>query len=574
MILLPIVSRELRVASRRRGTYWWRTMAALTAIVLGTWIFLMIEFQQGPRQTAGFVIFSMVTGTTVLYALFNGVQATVDCLSAEKREGTLGLLFLTDLKGYDVVLGKLAAASLRVLYGVIAVVPMLAVPVMMGGVTFGEVGRMALVALNALFFSLTVGIFVSAMSRSARRAVEGAFGLLVLFTGALPACAGWLKYYHKPVWTQTACLAPSAGFAYYQAFDVQNKVTPGVFWISMGVIHALGWIFLALASVVAPRSWQDRPATARGLRWRERWQQWTFGNAEERRKYRARLLDANAFFWLASRSRLKPAGVWLLLCLLGCGWAWGAKKLGREWFDLPVYVMTGLLLNSLLKNWVAAEATRQLSEERSRGSLELLLSTPLSVREILHGQFLALQRQFLGPLALVIVLNFFFMNSISMRLLGSDWQANDDDRASWYCVWIAAIVMLMADLAAVYWLGMWQGLKARNSNAAIRVTQAWILLLPWVAMALVWLLVTMVAYLSGIRWDIFGWKFWLACWVFFGLATDIGFGIRARNKLLTGFRAAATERYVPHVKRLARKPPATGGAANPPAPPMIQAAGK
>ena len=47
-----------------------------------------------------------------IYSLVAGRRFTADCLSEEKREGTLGLLFLTDLKGYDVVLGKVAATSL------------------------------------------------------------------------------------------------------------------------------------------------------------------------------------------------------------------------------------------------------------------------------------------------------------------------------------------------------------------------------------------------------------------------------------------------------------------------------
>jgi len=36
MTFLPIVARELRVASRRRGTYWARTVAALTIVAVGT----------------------------------------------------------------------------------------------------------------------------------------------------------------------------------------------------------------------------------------------------------------------------------------------------------------------------------------------------------------------------------------------------------------------------------------------------------------------------------------------------------------------------------------------------------
>ena len=130
MTFLPIVARELRIAARRRSTYWVRSGAALVIMVIGTWFFLVNE--QRPPHEIAVVLFSILTGGAVLYCLFCGVRSTADCLSEEKREGTLGLLFLTDLKGYDVVFGKLAATSLNGFYGVLAVVPMLALPLLDG----------------------------------------------------------------------------------------------------------------------------------------------------------------------------------------------------------------------------------------------------------------------------------------------------------------------------------------------------------------------------------------------------------------------------------------------------------
>src|SRR3954453_16146058 len=130
MTFLPIVGRELRVAARRRMTYWIRTGAALIIIVIGTWFFLMM--QTAATSEIAKTLFGILTGSAVLYSLMSGPRDTADCLSGEKREGTLCLLFLTDLKGYDVVIGKLVASSLNAFYGVLAVVPMLAIPLLMG----------------------------------------------------------------------------------------------------------------------------------------------------------------------------------------------------------------------------------------------------------------------------------------------------------------------------------------------------------------------------------------------------------------------------------------------------------
>jgi ABC-type transport system involved in cytochrome c biogenesis permease component len=109
----------------------------------------------------GSQIFSLLSGLALAYALFSGVRCTADCLSEEKRSGTLGLLFLTDLKGYDVVLGKLVANSLEAVYGLVAVLPVLAVPLLLGSVTGSEFWRMNLLLLNALIFSLTCELLIS-----------------------------------------------------------------------------------------------------------------------------------------------------------------------------------------------------------------------------------------------------------------------------------------------------------------------------------------------------------------------------------------------------------------------------
>src|SRR6202142_1180086 len=143
MTFLPIVARELRIAARRPGTYWVRSGAALALLVIGTW-FMLMNWRE-PTNAIALGLFSILTGSAVLYCLLSGVWFTADCLSQEKREGTLGLLFLTDLKGYDVVFGKLVATSISGFYALGAIFPVLAIPLLTGGITNGEFWRMVLV---------------------------------------------------------------------------------------------------------------------------------------------------------------------------------------------------------------------------------------------------------------------------------------------------------------------------------------------------------------------------------------------------------------------------------------------
>ena len=109
------------------------------------------------------------------FALLSGVFLTADCLSAERREGTLGLLFLTDLTPLDVALGKLAATSLHACYALLAAFPVLALPLLLGGVTGAEFARVLLVLAVTLFLSLAAGLCVSAVNRETRNAMGGTF---------------------------------------------------------------------------------------------------------------------------------------------------------------------------------------------------------------------------------------------------------------------------------------------------------------------------------------------------------------------------------------------------------------
>src|SRR4051812_32516363 len=135
MMFLPVVERELRVAARRGYTYWTRFFGALATLITGAWVWGWGTAGQ-PGHDRGEFLFQCVSSLAFAYCLLAGITITSDTLSLEKREGTLGLLFLTNLAGYDVVLGKLAASSLNAVYRLFSVFPILAIPLLLGALTF------------------------------------------------------------------------------------------------------------------------------------------------------------------------------------------------------------------------------------------------------------------------------------------------------------------------------------------------------------------------------------------------------------------------------------------------------
>src|SRR5580658_4883649 len=246
MTFLPVVERELRVASRRRGTYWGRFAAAVIGSALAAYVLLAA---QDTNEKVGATLFAVVSTVVFLYACVAGTLVTCDCLSEEKREGTLGLLFLTDLKGHDVVLGKLAATSVNAFYGMLAVLPMLSIPFILGGVSHSEMLRVVLVAINLLFFFLSIGLFVSALCRKDNWALGLSImiGLVLVLAG--PLMTQFLSAYQNA----ESLSSPAAGC--FLAFDeIYTRGHHSDFWLNAEATQLYSWVFFGLACRIVPRS--------------------------------------------------------------------------------------------------------------------------------------------------------------------------------------------------------------------------------------------------------------------------------------------------------------------------------
>jgi ABC-type transport system involved in cytochrome c biogenesis permease component len=526
MAPLPIVARELRVAARRRGTYFTRLGAALAALGIGMWIMAVPGF--GASRQIGMALFVALSVISFIYSLMAGIYATADSLSEEKREGTLGLLFLTDLKGYDVVLGKLAATSLNCFYGMLAIFPIMAISLLAGGVTGAEFWRVTLVSVNNLFFSLAVGMFCSAMCKDGRKAGLLAFLVILFFSGLVPLIGSALNRWDEPA---APFYLVSPGYSCVMAFESnfrsgRSGLGPmSYFYMSVLCVQVLAWLFLALTAAIVPRVWQDRAESAGGARFRERWLRWAHGSAATRLALRRHMLQINPFYWLAGRDRLKGVLVWGFMGFGGLLWGWGLWQHPVAWKDKVAYVWTALIVHTAFKFWMAGEASRRFAADRRSGALELMLSTPLSVAEILAGQTRALVRQFAVPALVVLLVDFVFLHT-------------DSKDGEWSCFWCVSMLVFVADLVTLAWVGMWTGVASRHANRAAGSALVRVLVLPWLIFGVS---MTMIALSPGrAGW---GFKFVAVFWGVVALVNDAVVGVLASRKLLDNFRAVATQRY-------------------------------
>src|SRR5437868_8629126 len=124
MTLLPMIARELRAESRGAFTYWLRVSSALTLIGVGLLFFLEREAQNWDGKE----LFFLLHRSVFIMAWVVGTVLTADVISRERRDGTLGILFLTPLRPLEVVTAKGVAHGLRALGVGVAALPVMVLP--------------------------------------------------------------------------------------------------------------------------------------------------------------------------------------------------------------------------------------------------------------------------------------------------------------------------------------------------------------------------------------------------------------------------------------------------------------
>jgi len=475
MTFLPIVERELRLAARKWASFWIRMAAALVTSLIGCGFLAFTLFGLVPPNSVGSGLFAFLTWLAFIVAALAGVFFTSDCISEEKREGTLGLLFLTDLRGHDVVLGKLVSNSLRSAYGLLATFPIVALALIMGGVTGGAFWRTALALLLTLGFSLTTGLCLSSLTTEGRKSLGGTLlVVLVACLGTLTADGVWAGIQSTPFVPRFSWVSPLWMFT--EAERGRQE-----FWLSAAVCAGLSLAMLAVACWMTPRGWQE---AGRETGNQEKGWLYTFeyGSAELRERRRKKLLPVNPLLWFCGRLRWR--GLVVSIALTAAILTLGIMLCMEELRPAAVYVgmASSFLLVWMMYFWMASESARFFVESRRNGALELLLSTPLTGREVVKGLRGALWRLFLVPVLLLAVLQ--LSSSVAMLVA----MKSEPVGLPFALVGIPYlgggafnIITRVADLIAVGWVGVWMGLTSRNANLAVLKTLLFVQVLPGLA---------------------------------------------------------------------------------------------
>ncbi|HEY5910605.1 MAG TPA: ABC transporter permease subunit [Verrucomicrobiae bacterium] len=470
MTFLPILERELRGRARGRATYWSRSGLAL----LGVLICL--------PQLAGSGAWGGVTGPDTFLAI--GVAAfllcccgclvTADVVDAERREGTLGLLLLTRVEALDLLCGKLGANGLTGFCALAAFSPLLAIPILGGGVTGGEAFRCGLALVNTLFLSLAVGLFTSVWRQVRGWGAAWAFGLMAVLVG-LPWIGTWLPANIGPAALLELKIASPLA-ALLGGRDYPYNTDPGAFWLALLIGQLMAWLFLAAASYGLRRSlWPGSPTSDR------------VESLLPAPAHRLQVGDSAPIAWLVQRQPGLKRGLWIAAtAMVLAPWTQFFVLRAANWrvmaYEAPFYYICTLVTSCLLA-WMAS---RFFIQARRSGALEALLATPIGAQTVLSGQLAGLRHLIRGPFLLMLA------SAVGLHFACWVLDKSPPRLPPWSLQSLVLLSLnltgLLVGLLTMAWVGLWFGLTARNQTSAI----FWTVALADVAMGLMRIVVTLL----------------------------------------------------------------------------------
>jgi ABC-type transport system involved in multi-copper enzyme maturation permease subunit len=397
----PVFAFETLVNARRWQVYVGRSLFVLIVLVGMMVVWLVKEDfipATGPRPstyqqmaTLGEWFFYTMAGIQVSLVMLAAPAATAGSICMDRARGTLTHMLITDLSDVEIVLGKLGARLAPIIGMITCGVPVVALATLLGGIEFSAIAGLFIVSLSLALLGCTLAITISVWATKTHDVLLALYLIEGLWLLTLPLWYGWTaggRIMPPPDWFRKA--NPYA--LVFAPYNQPGFVGVGDYMVFFGVVVLIS-TFLAVLSVAklrhvvieqsgrAQRQWLRLP------RLRRVFPSWIGPS-----------LDGNPVLWREwHRNQPSRLGRLLWRAMLAVSWilaALGTYELINEGhgtashrlgMGLEIQLLFGLLI-------LTVTATTALAEERVRGSLDLLLTTPLSTSSIVIGKWLGVLR--------------------------------------------------------------------------------------------------------------------------------------------------------------------------------------
>lgn len=485
-MLGPIFMRELVTVPRRSGHYSGRAALIGLLAILGitTWqatIGFSRDATLGEAAAFGLLLFQIVAFVQLLLTLFFAALSAAGAVSQEKDRRTFVLLLLTDMRDYEIVLGKMLGALLPIIIQLLVTAPVLAMLLLVGGIDPQQVVQAVLVLGASAIAAGSLGGLVALWRERTFQALALSVLFLVLYV-CLTAVVGvvgplvaptldWLRVeaWLDPFVTMQTVLAPPPGM-----------------WGGLAPAYGFALVMLLWCAILNGIGiWKLRKWNPSGepIMQREGPQEVVDTDEsielEKRAKAHAapgkiRTVWENPVLWREVRTLaygrrpllVKLAFGVVLALILYFAVAELNRPGGRPAFAAAYGLVPIAVLSLLL---VSAQAATSVTSERDGGTLDILLVTDISPNEFIFGKLWGVVyncKEFLiPPLALAI----FYAIHGTLARPPADADLSEMAEAN-FAPLVAVLGALLVLFAFVIVLGIHISLRISSSRVAIAHT--------------------------------------------------------------------------------------------------------
>ena len=396
-MLGPIFSREFVTVPRRESHHISRLV-----ILLLLWVISITAWQAtvgfgrtatlGETARFGLLLFQIITFVELTLLLFFSALSAASTVSQEKDRRTFVLLLMTDMRDYEIVVGKMLGSLLPIVMLLLVTMPVLAMLLLLGGVSAEQVIQAGIILLATSVAAGSLGGLIALWRDKTFQALAlsvlglvlylcimqglGLVGALISSTTDWSLVQAWLdpyfalRYVLEPP-TSSAAIPPAYGFA-----------------LSMLILSAL----LNGIGLWGLRKWNPsgEPIMQRDAS--------ADDEADEKGRTKAhaspgkaREVWPNPVLWreictlaYGRRPLLIKFAYGIVLALI-CYFALGELNHGgsRQSF-VAAYGLVPVAILSLLL--VSAQAVTSITSERDGKALDVLLATDISPKEFVFGK--------------------------------------------------------------------------------------------------------------------------------------------------------------------------------------------
>ena len=468
---LPLFARELLEQAARPRTYVIRVVYATLLFALFGVISWVTSRNSpglfGVLGQGGMILRSLVV--TQFFGVYLFMPAlTCGVIALEKEQGSFALLLLTRLGPTTILVEKLLSRLVPMATFFFLTLPLLAFAFTLGGAQVDHIWlALWLLSITALQVGC-LSLMCSAWCQYTVSALIVTY-LIELVVFGLPAAR----------WGNGPGVSPGNFPFFAPGIFVANMAGLGgnLFWESLPILGSCVVLFGLSRLFVVRRAFPGSHTLVQRLRQLNNWGRLTF-------RWRSSILeiidlpDEKPIVWQESRrsppgvgGRVAMLGIVLLLVLI-CNAIGGPRsprmEEGFATLMFGVWIVAAML--------VTVKGASLVAKERSHQTLEVLLATPLSARDIIGQKFSGiwrLIRLLWLPFLTVILLSAYFRSGPTSR--GHNFPA-----FAYICCSISMVAIYLPMCA---WLSCWIGLRSKNQMRAIVTSLA--VLVAWCVLTLV-----------------------------------------------------------------------------------------